>query len=275
MMLLSAMFFNHVFAQGWAQRPGEGYFKIGHYAVSSGSFYGPGGTKTGIRTTGIYSTGIYAEYGLANRFTAIANVPFFVRNTLNKIEYRPSGRVDAADISNTFGDTDIGLKYGLIADKPVVVSTTLLLGLPTGNTSGGRTKILQSGDGEFNQMLRTDISTSVYSFYFSLYGAFNNRTRSFSDEVRYGFDLGYQFKKLNAALHLNAIKSLKNGGTATVSNGIFSNNLEYISPSLELSYLLKGNLGVSVSGSMVLSGSNVLDAPGFGGGIYYLLKKGK
>ena len=40
---------------------------------------------------------------------------------------------------------------------------SLLAGIPSGNPNGGSSEILQTGDGEFNQQLRFDVS-----------GGFNN-----------------------------------------------------------------------------------------------------
>ncbi len=264
-----------VHAQGWSQAKGEGYFKLGFNAISSSSFYSPNGNKTSITTTGIYTSSVYAELGVTRRITGIAYVPFLVRNTLNGIQYRPSGRVEPPDTQNSFGDADIAFKYGIIRNKPTVLSSTLLFGLPTGNQAGGSTGILQSGDGEFNQMLRIDLSHSFYPrpFFASVYSAFNNRTKNFSDEIRYGVDLGYSKDKLGIYLHLNAVNSLKNGGVVSINNGVFSNNTEYLSPGAELAYQIKNGLGVSLSYYTAVSGRNVLAAPSVSGGLVYVLKK--
>jgi protein XagA len=266
-----------IYAQGWSQKKGEGYFKLGFNAISSSSFYGPDGTKTSITTTGIYSTSLYAEYGLTDRLTAITYAPFFVRNTLNGIQYRQSGRTEPGDVQNSFGDTDIALKYGWVRNKPFVFSTTLLFGLPTGNNTGGKSGILQSGDGEFNQMIRGDFSHSFYPIplFASVYSAYNNRTNNFSDEFRYGFDMGYTLGQWSGFLHLNAVKSLKNGGVVNTNNGVFSNNMEFISPGAEVAYQFKNGLGVSVSYLTALSGKNILAASSLGGGIIYSLKKNR
>ncbi len=263
------------YAQGWSQKKSEGYFKLGFNAISANSFYSPDGDKTQITTTGIYTSSLYAEYGLLKHLTLVAYVPFFVRNTLNKIQYRQSGRIEPGDQQNAFGDTDIALKYGWLQNKALVFSTTLLFGLPLGNNAGGVSGILQSGDGEFNQMIRADISHSFYPtpLFASVYTAFNNRTKGFSDELRYGADVGYTVKNISFIAHVNAVNSFQNGNTISTNNGIFSNNMEYISPAIEVLYETKKGFGLSISYSTALSGKNVLAAPSFGGGIVYKLKK--
>jgi hypothetical protein len=197
-----------------------------------------------------------------------------VGTTLNEVQFRPSGRVIPGDSFSAIGDIDLGLKYGWFQDKPIVIATSLIFGIPSGKTGGGETGILQTGDSEFNQLFRTDVSFSLpNSIYFSAYGAFNNRTRDFSDEFRYGLDLGYFKKKILVAFHLNSIESFQNGNAENVSNGIFSNNLEYLLPSLEIGWFFQNNFGISAYSNYVIRGQNVLNGPGYGIGIFYQLKK--
>lgn len=259
---------------GWPQPKGKGYFKLGQSWVISSDFYGPDGEITQIVTTGYFATNLYAEYGLTDRFTAIVYLPFFARNTLNEVQYNQSGKNIPGDALNSIGDTDIAIKYGLVVDKPVVVSATLLLGLPIGKTAGGGSEILQTGDGEFNQMIRMDVSGGLPNMpmWLSGYVGFNNRTEGFSDEIRFGGEVGYTFnKKLSTILKVNVVESLFNGDANVAENGIFSNNTEYFSPALEVAYDLKPNWGVSASGAFAFSGRNILASPMWGVGAYFKL----
>ncbi len=275
-MITSFLFllFGNGFSQGWTQRQGEGYFKLGYNSIRADSYFSPDGSNIPITTTGLYSISAYGEFGFSSRLTGIANLPLWVSNTLNEVRFNQSGRLIPGDSFSHFGDIDLGLKYGWFQDKPVVLATSLIFGIPTGKTGGGETGILQTGDSEFNQILRTDLSFSLpNSLYFSAFGAFNNRTRDFSDEVRYGFDLGYFKKKILVAFHFNAIQSLQNGNAENVSNGIFANNLEYLLPALEVGWFFPTDFGISAYANHVLKGQNVLNGPGFGAGIFYQLKK--
>jgi protein XagA len=261
---------------GWPQPKGEGYFKLGQNWIISSDFYSPSGEIIKIRTTGIFTTSLYAEYGISRRFTAIAYVPFLVSNTLNEVRYNQSGLVIPSEKLTAFGDTDIAFKYGVIINKPVVMSISLLLGLPLGETGGGKSEILQTGDGEFNQMVRVDAAYSFYPapFYVTAYVAFNNRTRNFSDEVRAGVEAGYTFKqKLTAILKVNVVESLFNGGDQVVENGIFSNNTEYVSPTAEVAYALTKKWGVTASAGFAFSGRNILASPNYSVGIFFKLLK--
>ena len=274
-LFICTFFTSIINAQGWIKNKGDGFFKLSETGLQSSKLLGPDGSQSTIRTTSIFTTNLYAEYGLSKKLTGIINLPFFVRSSLSEVRYNQTGKVEPKDAINSFGDVDIAFKYGIVTNKPTVVSVTILFGIPSGVTAGGEGKILQTGDGEFNQMVRFDVSHSFYPkpFYASAYSGFNNRTNGFSDEIRYGFDIGFTPKNWLLALHVNTISSLKNGSVTSVNNGIFSNNIEFIFPAVEVGYSFSKKFGLTASAGYPVSGKNVLKAPSFSGGIFYKLLK--
>lgn len=257
---------------GWPQARKQGYFKLGQNGIRASNIYDASGTVIPITpSTGIFTTSLYGEYGITSRFTTLLYLPFFVRSIQNELKYNQSGLVEEGDELNSIGDTDLSFKYGLIINKPVVVSATLLFGLPFGNSGGGKTGVLQTGDGEFNQMLRIDVSHSFYPrpLYTSAYAGFNNRTNGFSDEWRAGLEVGYTVKqKLTFITKLSVVQSFFNGSESVPSNGIFSNNTEYVSPEIEVAYSVNQRWGFSFSAGGALAARNILAAPNYGVGIF-------
>ncbi len=276
-VLLVVVAVNSGFSQGaWNKAQGEGFFKLSEMVIISDEFYTPEGTTQRIKTAGVYITSLYGEYGLSDKLTAVVFLPFFVRNTINEQNFSISTNDEKGDQSNSFGDVNIGLQYGIKQSGPFVLSASVLLGLPVGETSGGRTEILQSGDGEFNQLLRLHAGYSFYPAPFYMQGAigFNNRTKDFSDEFHFSFEAGASIKEsLSLALKLGVLQSFNNGDAATSQTGIFSNNLEYVTVGPEISYLLNEKFGVSASVFSALSGQNILANPAFNLGVVYSLKK--
>ncbi|MBK5277457.1 MAG: hypothetical protein JJE09_01210 [Bacteroidia bacterium] len=57
-----------------------------------------------------------------------------------------------------------------------------------------------------------------------------------------------------------------------LQNGIFSNNTEYVSPTLELNYQATQKIGVSGSGGFALAGRNILASPNWSMGVYFKLR---
>jgi hypothetical protein len=260
---------------GWPQPKGKSYFKLSQsYLLSSKIFDGNGNVTDLSPSYGYFATSLYAEYGFTDRLTGIIYMPFFARATKNELQYnQPGVPSEPGAALNSFGDTDIAIKYGLLTNKPIVVSATILFGLPLGDNDATNANALQTGDGEFNQMLRVDASHSFYpkKFYVSAYGAFNNRTKGFSDEVRFGAEIGWTLKKFISILKISTVHSLFNGDVGVVQNGVFSNNIEFISPALELNYQLTDKVGISASLATALAARNILASPNFGIGVYLKL----
>lgn len=260
---------------GWPQPKGKSYFKLSQsYLLSSKIFDGNGNVTDLSPSYGYFATSLYAEYGFTDRLTGIIYMPFFAKATKNELQYnQPGVPSEPGAALNSFGDTDIAIKYGLLTNKPIVVSATILFGLPLGNNGATNANALQTGDGEFNQMLRVDASHSFYpkKFYVSAYGAFNNRTKGFSDEVRFGAEIGWTLKKFIPILKISTVHSLFNGDVGVLQNGVFSNNIEFISPALELNYQLTDKVGISASMATALAARNILASPNFGIGVYLKL----
>jgi len=263
---------------GWTKEKGTGFYKIGQWWIISDEHFTSSGEIDPNGTRGTFLTSIYGEYGFSDRITGIVYFPFFARSLVyDQISDTNGSVIIPGEAINSVGDLDISIKYGLIQNKPFVVSATLTLGIPTGNDRGGSDGSLQTGDGEFNQMLTLDVSRSIkwgetYP-YFSIYSAFNNRTNGFSDEFRYGFEAGITKGKFTFLTRLQGISSFKNGDTSFNSSGtsIFGNNAEYFLISPELAYSFSNKMGVSATFFHPISGKLIFSKPAYSFGVFFNL----
>ncbi len=270
----------------WPQKKGKAYVKLSQWWVVFDQHYTSTGGLDPNVTTGIFNTSVYAEYGITNRLTAMMYAPLFSRNYMNNLRSATTQEIIVpGEALNSIGDIDLSLKYGLT--KPgskVPVSVSLLLGIPTGKTAGGTLENLQTGDGEFNQMIQVDAGTGFQlgknkkvSSYVSGYIGFNNRTQEFSEEFRYGLEYGVGLFKNKWWLiaKLNTVESLKNGATAetTTSTTIFANNAEYMSYSLETAYYITSKFGVSATYSSAFRGEIIAAAPSYAVGVFLDLSR--
>ncbi len=257
---------------GWPQKKGKGYFKVGQFALIASRYYNPEGNKIRIEPKiSLFTTSLYGEYGLTDKLTIVGYVPFFTRSILNNLQRRDGEFVEGNQLTS-FGDTDIGIKYGLITDKPIVVSASLILGLPFGNPGGPETSSLQTGDGEFNQKLIIEASKSLYPIpaYVSVLVGINHRTEGFSEEFHYGIEAGYTYKSITAIAKLSGVESFMNGLTGDNSQqSVFGNNIEFLMFSPEFSYEFKSKkAGFTAGTSIALSGRQVLASPAYTAGVY-------
>ncbi len=260
-------------AGGWPQPKNGGYFKLDHTFIIAQDFFNPGGEIEPIRTLGNYSTTFYGEYGFTKRLTGVAYVPFWVHNTVNETVGRQSGNIlEPGRANNAFGDVDLGIKYGILVNKPVVLSATLMLGLPTGdsrNIDG-----LLTGDGEFNQFLKVEAGVGLGKAWLSAGVGYNRRTQGFTDELRYEFEFGYKLLKERLLLifKFSGVEGIVPGSEAAEGNALFSNNLEYASPQLEAAWMLNKSWGISYRIGGAVRGQNVLAAPSHSFGVFHVLR---
>jgi len=280
-VFLSAAFFlasHALFAGGpWPQAKGEFYLKLSQWWVVFDQHYTDRGLIDPNITTGLHNTNFYGEFGLGKGLTAIVNAPVFSRNYSNNLVSNTTQDIlIQGDALNSIGDIDLALKYSL-SNRRVPISFSVLLGLPTGKTNGGILKNLQTGDGEFNQMLIVDAGFgggNMTPWYVSGSAGFNNRTNQFSDEVRAGLEAGIGVfnQRLWINSRLQMVESLRNGATAETitSTSVFANNSEYLSLGLEINLNITDRVGFSGSVAGALRGEIIAAAPSYSVGVFYV-----
>ncbi|MEM8909631.1 MAG: hypothetical protein AAGD05_17415 [Bacteroidota bacterium] len=270
---------------GWPQPKGKGFFKFSQSFLRASQFFSLDGSTVDITTTSVYTTSLYGEYGFTNRLTGTLYAPLFIRSTINNQQSTINDVVVPGDSFNGPGDINLGIKYGILTQGPIALSASLILGLPVGDNVGGNTELLQTGDGEFNQLIQLEASHSFYpaKFYATLSVGFNNRTSAtfdysvgeeeveFSDEFHWGGEIGWlPTDRWTFALKWAQIVSLNNGSTAgnTGSSSLFGNNVEYFSITPEINYSIADQWGVSLSAGGAISGRNILAAPIINFGVF-------
>jgi hypothetical protein len=262
---------------GWPQKKGEGYFKFGQGMIRASHYYTPDGSVEDITTTSYYATYVYGEYGLTNRFTTIGYFPLLARVTQNQVVDAETGdEIIPGDQLTSVGDATIGLKYGIFPKGKVVWSVELDLKIPFGNDAGGNTGLLQTGDGAFSQLVKTEVSTARGDFYYSGMLGVRHRGKDYSDDWHAGLEVGWnKNERFYAIIKMNSIQSFYNSDVLNAGNSLFGNNLEYVAIGPEFHYFFKNNWGVNATVVGAVQGRNMLADPYFGVGISYnLLKPG-
>lgn len=271
---------SNVVAQ-WTKGKGKGYFKLSSWYLQSDEHFNDEGDKSPLTTRGVFNVNLYGEYGLTDQVDLVAYIPFFVRSFQNKSVSATRGNTLTEGAAlNSFGDTDLGVRYSVYKSDKLAISSTLKFGIPLGDTEGGNERaVLQNGDGEFNQHLQVDVgfpfSIGVSNAYAKTHLAYNHRTEGFSDELYYGGEMGVQFlSKLWLIGRVAVLESTRNGslGDAGSMNGsIFANNIEYTSLGVELAYYITQKAGVSITYASPVSGRIIVAAPSYSGGFFFEL----
>lgn len=259
-----------VFADGWPQRRGKGYYKIGFRMLRATEYYEPNGNRIGVPTIGDYTLSFYGEYGITDRITAVAYVPFYERITLNQQIGRTSGFVfNEGDAVNGIADPIIGVRIGLLQAGATVLSASLKLGLPLGNST--QENGLLTGDGELNQLVSLEAGHSFYPMpaYAKASVGFNQRTGGFSDEIVYGLEAGYTIAdRVTIAARLRGVEPLRNGDALGGQRGLNGNDQRYLIYGGEVTYTHNNAYGISLGVEGATRAQNVLAAPTFSVGIF-------
>lgn len=273
-LLILSLFLVNIYASqaggGWTHAKGTGYVKVGQWWVIADKHYDSNGQTVPNINAGVLNTVLYGEYGITDRLEALLYFPV-VSHAFQDIT--PDYRQTVTSV----GDTDLGIKYAILKSTPVVLSSYLWLGLPFGESNGGIPSDLQTGDGEFNQVIGLvgssggDISDKV-NVYGSLGFDFNHRGGDLSDEWSWKADVGVMlFKKVVISYKLTNLKSLNNGAENTENpiGGIFSNNREYFAYTYEIGVNLDEHIGVTGTYSSVYSAKNIFANPAYSVGVYF------
>ncbi len=265
----------------WPSGKGNAYIKLSEWWTVFDEHFTDTGRIDPNTTSGIFNTFIYTEFGLSDRLTAIANVPVVSRSVINNVRSLTTNDIIfQGDAITSFGDVELGLKYNLSQyGAKIPISVTLTLGIPSGQSIGGINNNLQTGDGEFNQILTVDAGTGFNigdaAGYVSGFVGINNRSKGFSEEFRYGAEVGIGLfnKKLWISGKLNAIESFKNSDIRSVtSTSIFANNTEFITLGLEANVYVTEKFGVSAGFANVTRGEIIAAAPAYNVGVFLDIK---
>ncbi|MCG9793285.1 transporter [Flavobacterium algicola] len=247
---------------GWT-KPKDTYFlKVDYSSYTSSDFRN--NTGNSLTTSDFTQNAIsaYGEYGISNRLTAIAFVPFFKQNS-----YETTNKVSG------FGDVKLELKYALL-NKSFPLSVSIAPEFPTGkkdnfavNKSNPLEQInLPSGDGEFNVWTTLAVSHTFtpLKLYASAYSAFNYRTkykeRDFQNQYQAGVEVGYQFFD---RLWVNTKVSILTGVGAqpTTADFIRGDGTSYTGVSVGGLYEIGKNFGLTAqyfnSNSAIVKAKNI------------------
>ena len=262
---------------GWPQQKGRGYFKLSEWWIRADQHYTDFGSIDPNVTNGLFNTSLYGEYGFTDKLTGVLYFPLFSRALFNNTVSGTTGEVlMPGEAINGIGDVDISLKYGLVQKGSFALSATILFGLPLGEDNGGSEGTLQTGDGEFNQLLQFDAGLGFkigkVDAYSNAFIGVNNRTQGFSDEFRYGFEIGANLfnNKFTPIMRVYGVQSFNNGTLPSEATGttIFANNTEHFTIAPEINYNINNQWGVSAGISKAISGKLIYANTAFNVGVF-------
>jgi hypothetical protein len=228
-------------AGAWPQEEGGGYWKFEQRATRVDFYEGADGEEVRIPTLFDAITSFYGEFGVTDRITPFAYVPFLEHLSLD----------DAPGTSLTRpADCDLGVRIGVLKKGRGVMSVQLTLGVPSGDSTPEAG--LVTGDGEWNliAVLQGGGSFAKAPVYLSGELGFNARTRGYSDEVRFAAEVGWTFHpRWSLTGRVRGVFSLDDGrddvGHDTL--GLHANDVQYLIFTPEISFAARKDLWVGAT----------------------------
>ena len=196
----------------------------------------------------------YLEYGLTDRLTLVASMPFKEVEETRFIGGREQG-VGAKQSSSGFGDLESRLRW-LLRSDPVVLSVALGGKIPLGCDVTTSTRV-PLGTGEFDGDVRMLAGRSFYPLPLYTTGELGYRKRGgrFSDEILYSAEAGYTVDKLMLKANVSVVHTLGDCGDASQGGGLIGDqNTLKLSPGLI--YSVRPRMQLSFDAISVANGYN-------------------
>ena len=257
---------------GWTNGRGAGFFKLESRLLSGNVLLNDKGepvTLTPSVSVGIVS--LYGAYGLLDTLDASLHVPY-VYNSVSGIS---NGISEDAQSTFALGDVSLGLHYGVLRDRPFVLSLSADLGLPTGTNSSDGMDYTQTGTGVWRRGVGVEAGYATTDAWYLTGGLrYDDRSGGYSTtlggEVRGGYFLLDRRVLLSAGFW--SVFSLRDGDYQNPSQRftVYANDTEYVAFGVAASYyFVPETMGLSVGFDGALMGRNILGVPSFHASVFY------
>ncbi|MCY3791314.1 MAG: hypothetical protein OXH63_21285 [Gemmatimonadetes bacterium] len=288
--LLLAIAPTQLHAGAWTQAPGGMYFKIAGLSFRSQDYLDAAGerrervAKPSMEELSDESISAYLEYGLWERLTLVATLPYkrlVYKNTEVKVFNRSDGpdttitRIHPDEIRSGLADLELRLRWRLLRN-PAVVSLALGgkfplgydidqdsigsldaggLGLGLSPVDGADNKV-PLGTGERDIDMRLLVGKSLYPLpgYLTSTVGYRKRGGAFSDEFFYGLEAGVTYNRLLVKGVVEGMRTMGDCGAMGQGGLVGDQDILKLAPGLIWS--LSKNLEVGVDLFHIAAGCN-------------------
>lgn len=235
-------------AGAWTPKSGAAYHKLALYHFSSDRSFGV--RAPDLRNFSDTNLTYYFEYGLTDSLTFVGSIPY--KKLSNE-------RASGTDRSTGVGDIDLGLRYLLVQEGPMVLSTAWLFKAPYAYSSAAA---LPPGNGQVDVEGRLLFGYGLGSYgYFGAELGYRYRAEAPADEFRYLLEYGFDATE---SLYLRAkYDGIVGQGNSTGLGVAAANpnlNLEFDLTKLEVTagWRLTQSSAAEVSVTRNITGENTL-----------------
>ena len=303
--LLLAIAPTQLHAGAWTQASGGMYFKIAGLSFRSQDYLDAGGdqrervAKPSMEELRDESMSAYLEYGLHERLTLVATLPY-KRLTYKKTEVKEFKsdvldttitRIHPDEINSDLADLELRLRWRLLRN-PAVVSLALGGKFPLGydmdqdsigslNAGGlglgpspvddgaGADNKVPLGTGERDIDMRLLVGKSLYPLpgYLTSTVGYRKRGGAFSDELFYGFEAGVTYKRLLVKGAVEGMRTMGDCGAMGQGGLVGDQDILKLAPGLIWS--LSKHLEIGVDLFHIAAGCNTAAGTTYAAGLAF------
>jgi len=197
LFLLTIIFAQSASAGGpWPRKKNSGYAQLGFTYVGYSKFFNHEGQLTDLRRPVTdFTSQLYLDFGLTDRLTMTANLPFKYVSTGDRISSSDTTYFqDTIQSGNLFGLSNVmlGLKYNIIKGKDVLSAG---LNFEVNTSKYDSLSTLRTGPSTFVIHPYLSIGSSIAKFYIQIDAGYRIRLKNYSDELDFNFELGYSWNQ--------------------------------------------------------------------------------
>jgi hypothetical protein len=203
----------------WPLKKNSGYAQLGFTYIGYSKFFNHEGKVTDLRRPVTdFTSQLYLDYGLSDKLTLTANLPFKYVSSADKISSPDSLYFqDTLQAGNLFGLSNVmlGLKYNII-NKKVLFSAGL--NVEANVAKYDSLTALRTGPSAWVFHPYVSVGTSFGKFYTFLDAGYRLRLNNYSDEVDLKFEFGYSWNQKTYFI-------LNVSGRVSMQEGSYNNNV--------------------------------------------------
>jgi len=255
----------------WTQKKNKFYAELSFSTISGYSELSGTPDYNTERLIDDNTVKIYAEYGLSDKTSLIANIPFKMVAAGDLVEPTNAFPLTAESTLNGLGNVLLGVKHNFFNDKWLL--------------SGQINAEVNTGDFEEVSGLRTGLDSFTVTplliagagfkrSYLQGFTGFDIRGNGYSSAYKLGGEFGYRaLNFLWVAAFLDGVASFNNGDvvipTSNVLTGLYVNNQNYAAFGLKFIGEINKNIGVNLGMGGAFAAKNAAKQPSLSLGLYY------
>ncbi|CAM1357773.1 transporter [Tenacibaculum xiamenense] len=270
-IIIALLFTGTLFAQSpWTKKKNEAYLQLSFSSISNYTelFGNPDyGTDREITDNTLQ---LYAEYGVSDKTTLFANVPFKMVKSGNPtldVAIIPEGS------ESSLGNIQLGVKHNFYNKKWLISGQ---VGVEANTGSYNAATGLRTGYDAWTITPLVLVGRGFNNWYIQAFTGVDIRTNDYSSAYKLGGELGYKaIDWLWVAGFLDGVASFQNGETVIPTSnaltGLYVNNQSYAAFGLKLIGEINDKFGANAGIGGAFGGRNVAKKPAFSLGLYYKL----